>query len=145
MGPEGSRGDQIHDFNPGIAPSGLFWTVRLPDDSVDAHPGAGRASMEATNLPLEDDLTIERALFGTEPPIPTHASFDVRWTGVEDRDRLRNREDDFSLDLLVETSATIEWSASHDDGSFSFVSGPAEASETVFALLARERNGAFFR
>jgi hypothetical protein len=44
MGPEGSRGDQIHDFNPGIAPSGLFWTVRLPDDSV------GRASRRRLRL-----------------------------------------------------------------------------------------------
>ena len=33
----------MHDFNPGIAASGLFWTVAVPDDSVDVHPGAGTA------------------------------------------------------------------------------------------------------
>jgi len=29
---------QLHDISPGIAPSGLFWTVRIPDRwvSVDA-------------------------------------------------------------------------------------------------------------
>ena len=28
-------GDQVHDFEPGIAPSGLFWTIPIPGDAID--------------------------------------------------------------------------------------------------------------
>ena len=38
----------MNDFNPGIQADGLFWTVAVPDDSVDVHPGAGTARFTLT-------------------------------------------------------------------------------------------------
>jgi len=49
-----ASGDQIHDFNPGIAPSGLFWTIRIPDESVEVDFDDARASMNISDLQVKD-------------------------------------------------------------------------------------------
>jgi len=38
---------QVHDWNPGIEPSGLFWTMPGRDDQVSVQPGSGRARFRA--------------------------------------------------------------------------------------------------
>ena len=35
---------QVHDFEPGITASGLFWTTRVHDATADIRAGRGRAS-----------------------------------------------------------------------------------------------------
>jgi hypothetical protein len=40
--PPGAVGDptqQLHDFEPGIAPSGLFWTIPIAHSAIDVDPG----------------------------------------------------------------------------------------------------------
>jgi hypothetical protein len=44
--------------------------------------------------------------------------------------------------MLIEDSATIQWSAREKD--FRFVSDPEETSTTVFAAIGQEHNGVFF-
>ena len=51
--------NQIHDFNPGIDPSGLFWTAALPGDAADADFDDGEASLEVHNLAMDDYFTVE--------------------------------------------------------------------------------------
>lgn len=51
---EPGPGAQIHDLNPGIKPDGLFWTIAMPEDSIEVNFGKGRASLEARNVPIED-------------------------------------------------------------------------------------------
>jgi len=62
---------QQQDFNPGIAPSGLLWTVRIPDDDVevDGEDLDDGASMSIKRLSLGDYGTLANALFthATEP------------------------------------------------------------------------------
>ena len=45
---------QVNDFNPGVVASGLFWTVAVPDNSVDVHPGAGTARFALSNFETRD-------------------------------------------------------------------------------------------
>ena len=45
---------QIHDMNPSILPSGLFWTIAIPSDDIHVRLGKGVASMEATDVPITD-------------------------------------------------------------------------------------------
>jgi hypothetical protein len=59
--------NQVHDFNLGIAPSGLFWTAALPAGAVTVNLWPGEARMRAADLALTDDFTLANALFGTGP------------------------------------------------------------------------------
>ena len=46
--------EQLHDFEPGIAASGLFWTIPIDHRAVDASPGSGRARFRLDGLALND-------------------------------------------------------------------------------------------
>ena len=135
-----ASGDQIHDFNPGIAPSGLFWTIRIPDESVEIDLEDATASMTVNNLEIEDYHDLVNALMDG-PSVPANVSFHVRWSGVSKRVKTRDETNHF-VGSYIEDTATIGWSARRKG--FKFVSDPADTSTTVFAEIGRERNGVFF-
>jgi len=129
-------------MNPGINPypDGLFWTMRLPDDSVKVNPGAGRAIYQASDLQIEDYGTIENAFNGLDG-VPATVSFEVRWSGVDQRLTIKDRVAGFGGEY-VRGSAQMAWSAVVGDNLFE--SDPLETSSSDFASLGTERNGAFF-
>lgn len=135
-------------MNPGIAPSGLFWTTALPEDAVDVDFDDGTAEMQASNVRLMDFGNIGNGLFGGgPPPVPATASFLVRWTaGAADEDdvdpvRVVNTSDGHAGEF-VRGTAQMEWSATVGD--FDFMSAPIGTSSSAFAEIGRERNGSFF-
>ena len=67
---------QSHDFNPGILSNGLFWIVRIANDSVDA--GHHEARMKVKNLDIEDYGNLDNALNDINE-IEGEVSFDIRW------------------------------------------------------------------
>jgi hypothetical protein len=118
--------------------------VRLDDGAVDVEPGAGRASLRATDLHILDFFNIPNALFHTGPsPVAATVSFDVEWTGpVTDRSTVRDATNHFE-GRFFSTSAQISWSGTNANG-FGFVSDPMATSHSVFAEIGEERNGVFF-
>ena len=142
---EPGPGPQLHDLTPGIAPSGLFWTVEIPIDGVRVNLGKGTASMEADDLPILDYGTIPNALFGGgPPPVPGTVSFKVTWEGVDERVQIRNEDPVFGgfAGEFVRNTAQMKWTASVGD--FIFVSDPLATSSSSFAEIGREQNGVFF-
>jgi hypothetical protein len=133
--------NQVHDFNPGVAPSGLFWTIRVPSRSVSTSFVPPRASLRVKHLELEDYPNLIDSLRDRNE-VGATASFDVRWKGEQKLRHIRNQKQHFELHYF-ESMATIEWSARNDRG-FRFHSDPARTSKTVFALFGHERNGRFF-
>ena len=127
-------------MNPGIAPSGLFWTSRLPEKSVHAHAAAGHAVLEAHDVHVRDFHDLSNSL-GGGPSLPAKVSFEVGWSGIDDRVNVKNRSNDFGGEF-VRNSAQMEWSAIVGD--FLFVSDPLSTSSSSFAELGTERNGSFF-
>jgi len=139
---EPGPGAQIHDLNPGIKPDGLFWTIAMPEDSIEVNFGNGRASLEARNVPIEDYGTIANALFGGGPvPTPGFVSFTVTWHGVNERVNIRNDDDGFAGEFIHNT-AQMAWTATVGD--FTFRSDPLATSSSSFAEIGHERNGIFF-
>ena|SRR6266571_581635 len=129
-------------MNPGIAPSGLFWTTPIPPGSVGVNPGKGRASMQVSNIAVLDFGDIGNALGGGGPaPVPANLSYEVQWFGESERVNLVNPADGFAGEF-VRNNAQMEWSARVGD--FAFVSGPASTSSSIFAEVGQERNGVFF-
>ncbi len=117
---------QIHDISPGIAPSGLFWTVRIPDHWV---------SVDGDDL---DDGTAQT------PPDAAVASFDMRWMGnTAPADATDSGPNQFTMKGIM-THATMSWSASVPAQHFKFQSDAASTSHETFAELVNERNGSFF-
>ena len=120
----------------------MFWTVRLPDDSVALDLHRGRAELEVRDRRLLDYGKNPNAL-ALGDSVPATASYRVSWRGpVTRRVRVRDQDNGFTGEY-VENAAALEWSAEREG--FRFVSDPAETAMIVFAELGRERNGAYFR
>jgi len=136
----GAFENQIHDYNPGIAPNGVFWTIAVPDSVVDVNPGVGRAAFRASDLRMPDFHDFVSSIYPAESE-PATVSFDIRWHDVQERTNRRNTTDDFAGEFVV-TKATAEWSARQ--AGFEFVSDPAATSVSEHAIVGHERNGVFF-
>ena len=138
---------QIHDLNPStFPPVGLFWTIQLPDDSVEIQPGKGSASLQASDVPILDYGNVLNALFNghNPPPVPGTVSFRVVWSGVNQRVNIRNTDPTFGgfAGEFVRNTAQMEWTATVGD--LTFVSDPLATSSSTFAEIGHERNGSFF-
>jgi hypothetical protein len=131
---------QIHDFNPGITESGLFWTIAIPESSISVNFAAGKASFQASDIDVEDYHDVVNALTDG-PSVPGTVSWDIRWSHALGRTKIRNVENDFAGDF-VQTVAQTVWSG--ETATARFVSDPAATSLNEFSLLAHERNGSFF-
>lgn len=106
------------------------------------NPGAGNAIYRANDVRVFDFHDIGNALFGGGPaPVPAIVSFEVRWSGVDDRVNIRNLTDGHAGEY-VRGHAQMEWSARV--GRFRYVSAPLATSASGFAQLGTERNGSFF-
>jgi hypothetical protein len=131
---------QIHDYNPGIAANGLFWTIRIPDSAVSVNGRATSASYALTNVSLFDYPDVEVALAGG-PAGSATASFDVRWAATGKPFKAQDTTQKFVGTYRLAKS-TIEW---HATGSgFAFVSDPASTSTNIYSAIGRERNGIFY-
>jgi len=67
-------GSQLHDFNGGILPSGLFWTVDVRKSALDFRMNNRRAVLHVRNLPVIDTLQF----FGPNDA-PALVDFRVEW------------------------------------------------------------------
>jgi hypothetical protein len=137
---------QIHDLNPGIQASGLFWTTPIPAEDIDVNPGKGSASMTATNLPVFDYVNFANALFGVGPkPVPTLLTFTVDWSGVNERVNIKNTNPAANgggfAGEFVRNSAKMQWHA--QIGDLLYVSDAIGTSSSDFAEIGHERNGSF--
>jgi hypothetical protein len=118
----------------------LFWTIRVPDDRVEVDLDEAKASINLRDIDVGDYHNIPNALsFG--PSDPANVSFHIRWSGVQQRIHLQDKQKKFDAQLILDI-ATMDWSAHTKD--FKFESNPANTSTTIFAAIGRERNGIFF-
>jgi hypothetical protein len=136
----GQDGAQLHDFNAGIAPSGLFWTIRIPDHAVKVDLKSGTATYQLDGVRVVDNYNIALALAGG-PGVPAVGSFEARWKVKGPVRKVRDEANTFVGDFRDGT-ATMRWEA--HTANASFVSDPANTSSTVIAMMGRERNGKFF-
>jgi len=143
--------NQIHDFNPGISPEGVFWTVPIKG-GVEVDFEDGTAELEVTNQDVDDYFNVVNALLSqsgqagnhTPTEIPAHVSFEINWRHVRDRFDVENAAESYAASVVLNESR-IQWTA-HEAAaegapSFSFHS---TSSTNIFSMLAREKNGRFF-
>jgi hypothetical protein len=133
---------QIHDFNGGVAPSGLFWTRRLPDDAVVVSADGRQLTLAVQDLALIDDI-----LRPVPVTVPATVSFRIEWRGKKARKRRGHglevdpTDPAAFLGRFRKAKATATMSGAIDG--FSFASDVATPATSTFATLGTERNGVF--
>ena len=142
---------QHHDWEPGIAQSGLFWTIPIPASAINVDPGSGQARLHATSLPLTDYHDFFNAVLGGGPtPIPSHATFDIHWSGNGDRTKIRDNTFGF-LGEYTTGNTTITFTTTDDNNNVTYTSDPTGQYNPTPAqggagspAVGHERNGVFF-
>lgn len=129
--------NQLHDYEPGIAPTGLFWTIRVPRQVVKVNLARAVASLRMTDVPMPDFHDFGNGVVGGKSE-PARVSFDVRWSGAIKRLTVRNDAQAFTGEF-IQDNATIVWSA--QQAGFSFQSDP-DPKPDMIAQIGREQSGA---
>ena len=143
---------QLHDFEPGIARSGLFWTIPIPTSSISYDTNTGRARFHAHNVRVTDYHDFLNAVLGGGPkPVASLVSFDVRWHGHGHHRRLRDKKFDFEGKYITGPT-TVTFTAKQHGSNVVYRSVPtSQYNPTVKQMgagspaVGHERNGVFFR
>ena len=132
----------MHDFNPGILPDGLFWTVQVPEDAVEIRDNT--VTVKLKNVPVVDNFT-----FLPIPPstnIPALTSFEMSYTRSGTPRHVEPTSTDPASPFnwageMWQAAGSVTFSVVYQDGSFA-VQGNAN-SAGFFGELGKERNGSF--
>jgi len=131
---------QVHDFNPGIRESGLFWTQPVSEDALEVDLTDGTATLGFDDLDEEDYHNLLNAL-QDGPSDSASVSFEMRWKAIAEPMKVTDSVHRFTGKYQI-SAVQIEWSAKAPH--FEFVSDPAGTTNNVRSVIGRERNGIFF-
>ena len=115
-------------------------------------PGRGVARLHAERVPVPDYHDFFSAVLGGSPaPVPSHVSFEVRWSGSGARQKIRDETFGFT-GHYVPGATTIRFTASNAGSRVIYRSDPGgQYNPTVdqggagSPAVGLERNGIFFR
>lgn len=137
---------QVHDFNPGITPNGVFWIVEVPDDAVKISPDGETLTIHLENVPVVDQGSFPAGTGTT----PATVSFDITYTksGAPRHVRPTSRDPvspfNWAGEMWTATNSGT-FSVAYNDKSFSaqgtFSSDFLPAGN--FGEMGTERNGSF--
>ena len=133
---------QRHDFEPGIEPSGLVWTVPIESESIATNPARGTGRLRARSLAVPDFADFANALSLNPTSTPSHVSFDVRWTPAAPATIIRDATFGFA-GTFVPGDASIDFTV-RNDGSGTIYRSDRADQHTISGGVGRERNGIFF-
>jgi hypothetical protein len=139
----------LHDFSPGILPSGLFWIVKVPDSAVQISPDGSSLHIHLEQVPEIDAHTFPPGAgngITPFPAIPATASFDVTYIKGGNRRHIRPASRDplspFNWEgEMWDATNSGTFTVTYADGSFS-ASGSFSSSSN-FGEMGTERNGSF--
>jgi len=120
-------------------PSGLTWTVPIPDESIVVSGGGKRLDVDVRDVALIDSTGTPAA------DVPATVSFQMSWRG---RGRARRRGRGLAVgpgdpQAFVGRlfSAKAQGTFSGVSGAFTFSSSPTPRVRTIFAILGSEQTG----
>jgi hypothetical protein len=135
---------QQHDWEPGIADSGLFWTIPIGNGAIDADPETGEARLRGRSVKVTDFHDFFNAVLGGGPtPVPARVSYDVRWSGGGNQETIRDTTFGFVGDFIP-GPASIAFEARDEHDRVMYRSDPAGQTNVGQPAVGIERNGVFF-
>jgi hypothetical protein len=133
---QGAAG-QIHDFNPGILPNGLFWTMSIPRNSLTVSHQGEHAQLRLRHLPIPDTF-----FYANNVSVAAEIDVDLSWSAIA-APVPRGFGSDWAAFAGEFADASCEGTAAGRETGFAFQSGRMDAS-AFFAELGFEKNGVFF-
>ena len=128
----------MHDFNPEVRHSGLFWVAQVPD-------GAFFVMGDTARLHLQEIPLVDSTFFLGPGNTFVTANLDVTWTSSGPVQHFRP----LSTDPADPTNFAAEFRSAVATGSFTVFEGnttftsAGASSDGIFAELGTERNGVF--
>jgi hypothetical protein len=131
---------QLHDFNPGITPNGVFWIVQVPDSAV-------QVTADTLTINLQNVAVVDQFHFpGGTGNVPTTVSFNATYTKsgmprhVHPTSHDRLSPFNWAGEMWAATNSGA-FSVAYNDGSFS--AKGSFSSSGNFGEMGTERNGSF--
>jgi hypothetical protein len=130
----------VHDFHPGIAPSGLYWVLPVPDSALTVSADGSVITLAMEKVPVIDQPRWP-AMDATATPATM--SFRMVWTATDEAARYDDPSKHF---LFTGKRATCQMEAEVNVPSmgFSWKSDPLSTSRCDFAIMGDEVNGRYY-
>ena len=132
--------DQIHDFHPPIAPSGLYWVVPIPPRALTLSADGNSATLE-----MHDVAVVDQPRWPALDAVATPArmTFKMVWTSTGAHVTYDDPSKHFRF---TGTRATCQMEAQVEVPSigFSWKSDPLATSKSDFAIIGDEVNGRYY-
>jgi hypothetical protein len=138
----GPGSPQVHDFNGGILPNGLFWTVAIPHGAFSMSGNRRHARLELHDVPQIDTF-----VFAGSNSAPATLDISAEWDATGPAQELGSGDTVPATDpaafLGRFAPARATGTFSGTELGFSFASIGRATSDLGFAELGTESNGAF--
>jgi hypothetical protein len=131
---------QLHDFNPGITPNGVFWIVQVPDSAV-------QITADSLTINLQDVAVVDQFHFpGGTGHVPTTVSFNATYTKSGTPRKVRPTSHDPLSPFhwageMWKAKNSGTFSVAYNNGRFS--AEGSFSSSGNFGEMGTERNGSF--
>ena len=132
--------NQIHDFHPPIAPSGLYWVVPVSEGGLITSPDGKTATLEMKNI-----LVVDQPRWPALDAVgmPATMSFKMIWKATDEKIMYDDPQKQFRVEGYRAT-AQLEAQVSVPSIGFSWKSDPLETSKANFAIIGDEVNGRYY-
>ena len=133
--------NQIHDFHPPIAPSGLYWVVPVPKGGLIISPDGQTATLDMKNVAVVDQPKWP-ALDAVG--MPAIMSFRMMWRAMDEKIIYDDPLKQFRVEGF-RAKAQIEAQVKVPSIGFSWKSDPLSKSHANFAIIGDEVNGRYYK
>jgi hypothetical protein len=132
--------NQIHDFHPPIAASGLYWVVPVPEHGLTISPDGNSFILEMKNVPVIDQ---PRWPALDSIATPARMTFKMVWKSTGESVKYDDPSKHFRF---TGTRATCQLEAQVEVPSigFSWKSDPLTKSQADVAIIGEEVNGRYY-
>jgi hypothetical protein len=132
--------NEVHDFHPRIAPSGLFWVVAVPKGGLIFSTDGKTATFEMENVAVVDEPKFPALDAESTPAI---LSGKMVCTATDEKIVYDDPYKQFRVEGYRAT-AQMEVQVSVPSTGFSWKSDPLSTSKANFAIIGDEVNGRYY-
>lgn len=132
--------NEIHDFHPPIAKSGLFWVVPVPQGSLTFSKDGKSFSIEMRNVAL-----IDQPRFPALDSLGTPAKMSFRLVGKSTGEPVKYEDASKHFRFSgTRVSCQLEAQVEVPSIGFSWKSDPLATSKSDFGIMGEEANGRYY-
>ena len=133
--------NQIHDFHPPIAASGLYWVVPVPAGGLTISADGSTFTLEMKDVPVVDQ---QRWPAIDSIATPARMTFKMVWKATGEPVAYDDASSQFRF-TGSRASCQLQAQVEVPSTGFSWKSDPLETSHADFAIVGEEVNGRYYK